>query len=154
MLEPPDEERRKRLLREASQRWRERHPERSRQVVHDYQTRVGRSVLREREYRQRQATRLAVLHHYGGECACCSEQQHEFLTIDHIDGGGREHRRMVERRGYPFYAWLRREGFPSGFRVLCWNCHMAHSQRHYRRLDCRFGFFPPEFPFIMWPFIL
>jgi hypothetical protein len=43
------------------------------------------------------------------------------LAIDHIKGGGSKHRKEVRH----LYSWLRREGFPSGFRILCHNCNLA-----------------------------
>lgn len=37
---------------------------------------------------------------YGGAfCACCGENQQEFLSIDHINGNGNEHRRLTKTRG-------------------------------------------------------
>lgn len=76
-----------------------------------------------REYRKR--VRLEVLSHYSGgipRCACCGETTIEFLCIDHINGGGS---RQSKKTGVNIYAWLRKEGFPLGFRVLCHNCNSA-----------------------------
>lgn len=71
-----------------------------------------------------QKVRRDVFAHYGGCCACCGEDHYEFLTIDHIDGGGRAHRAALKRNGgVRFYLWLRREGYPSGYRTLCFNCN-------------------------------
>jgi adenylate kinase family enzyme len=67
-----------------------------------------------------------VVEHYGGFCTCCKENQIEFLTIDHVDGGGNEHRRIEKvGSGGSFYSWLKRNSFPTGFQVLCWNCNAA-----------------------------
>lgn len=66
--------------------------------------------------------RKEVIKHYGGECACCGERHFEFLAIDHIDGGGRKHRKKINT---PLPYWLRKNGFPPGFRILCHNCNMA-----------------------------
>ena len=73
--------------------------------------------------------RLKVLIHYGGnppKCACsgCNESHVEFLTIDHINGGGRKHRRKVGS-GHNFFLWLIRNNFPEGYQVLCMNCNWA-----------------------------
>ena len=63
---------------------------------------------------------------YGGAiCRCCGETMKEFLTIDHINGGGRHHRQEIGPR---LYAWLRRHAYPSGFQVLCMNCNFAKGQ--------------------------
>ncbi len=79
---------------------------------------------------RRLSIRLRVLEHYGGrppKCECCGERHLAFLTIDHIRGGGSRDR---DRNGYKYsgsrgYARLVREGFPKGFRVLCYNCNCA-----------------------------
>ncbi len=49
-----------------------------------------------------------------------------FLVIDHIDGGGTKERKD-RGAGARFFAWLRKEGFPPGYRVLCHNCNAATS---------------------------
>lgn len=62
-----------------------------------------------------------VLQAYGGaKCACCGEKTFEFLTIDHINGGGRQHLKQIRTN---LYDWLRRHSFPSGYQVLCFNCN-------------------------------
>jgi hypothetical protein len=78
--------------------------------------------------------RLAALRAYsqdGPTCACCGEVREEFLAIDHIDGGGNEHRREIGIRGKGFFLWLKREGFPPGFRVLCHNCNCSRGYSGY-----------------------
>ncbi len=68
--------------------------------------------------------KMEVLNHYGGtppKCACCGEALIEFLSIDHINGGGNKERKMTG----PTYDFLRRENFPLGYRVLCMNCNFA-----------------------------
>lgn len=72
--------------------------------------------------------RREVLKQYASplECACCGESTEEFLALDHIDGGGAEKRR-VRGSGYRYYAWLRRNNYPAGYRVLCHNCNQATS---------------------------
>ncbi len=47
----------------------------------------------------------------------------EFLAIDHIDGGGTKHRKKI-RTGM-FHWWLKKNGWPDGFRVACHNCNSA-----------------------------
>lgn len=68
--------------------------------------------------------RLEVLKHYGGlRCELCSEARPTTLTIDHIGGGGKQHRRECGR-GTHFYSWLKNNNYPSGYRVLCSNCNV------------------------------
>ena len=67
--------------------------------------------------------RDAILDAYGRECACCGEQHPDFLTLDHIEGGGNRHRKSIHGK---VYSQLRRLGFPPGYRILCWNCNWAY----------------------------
>jgi hypothetical protein len=62
---------------------------------------------------------------YGNKCACCGEVTTEFLGIDHIDGGGVQHRKELALQGTHLYLWLKKEGYPEGFQVLCHNCNLA-----------------------------
>lgn len=73
--------------------------------------------------------KVEVLKRYGGKCRCCSEKLILLLTIDHIRGDGATHRRLIggNRTKSQIYRWLKRNNFPTGFRVLCWNCN---SGRH------------------------
>jgi hypothetical protein len=88
------------------------------------------------EYNKKSNLKLKreVMNAYGGICACCGETELGFLTIDHIDDNGAEHRREMAaargadgtrwgQAGAPTYRWLRKNGFPPGFQVLCANCN-------------------------------
>jgi len=78
--------------------------------------------VKQNAQRGHQKLRMEVLIHYSGsppKCACCAETTLEFLTIDHIDGGGHCHRQFKRN----LYRWLKKHNFPEGFRVLCWNCN-------------------------------
>src|ERR1039457_2632877 len=102
----------------------EKERERSRAYMRAWATRdpVGKRAY---AVANRRRVRLAVFAAYGGKCACCGESTYEFLTIDHINGGGREHRASIGGSGSSIYSWLRRNHFPDGFRVLCMNCNFA-----------------------------
>lgn len=67
----------------------------------------------------------ALLFYSNGKlaCVCCSESLFEGLTIDHIDGGGAEHRRQTKKLN--IYRWLEVNGYPEGFQVLCGTCNLA-----------------------------
>jgi len=67
--------------------------------------------------------------HYGGKCVCCGEDNYKFLVIDHINGGGRKHRKQIGSGGYALIHWLDKNNYPEGFQVLCHNCNAAKA--HY-----------------------
>lgn len=83
------------------------------------------------EKEKQKRLRLSILIHYGGDppkCDCCGDSNVEFLTVDHIDGGGNEHRRIIGGSGR-LYQWIKNNGFPEGYRILCCNCN--HSMGAY-----------------------
>lgn len=84
--------------------------------------------VRQRAKGYRLKIKIEVLGHYASgllRCACCGDSHIEFLSIDHIDGGGTKHRKKIRISGNKFYFWLRRNNYPKGYRVLCNNCNMA-----------------------------
>lgn len=73
--------------------------------------------------------RAAVLVAYGSKCACCGESIEQFLTLDHVGGDGASHRKETNNRS--IYKIARDEGFPSRYRLLCWNCNCSRGQYGY-----------------------
>jgi hypothetical protein len=89
----------------------------------------GSKAFKDRGRKRREHLRRSALQAYGGKCACCGEDWDPYLELDHIDGGGSEHRSLVGS------VWqdLKSRGYPPGFQVLCSNCHSAKT----RRAECR-----------------
>jgi hypothetical protein len=84
--------------------------------------------------------REAVLDHYGRECACCGESEPMFLTVDHVNNDGNEHRREVVPS--QLTTWIVKNNFPPGFQILCWNCNCGKHRNggvcpHQQRRDDR-----------------
>jgi hypothetical protein len=82
---------------------------------------------------ERRRLRSEILTHYGRngrlECCCCGESHEEFLTLDHVNGGGGD-----DRNRYPattLFRRLRRLGYPSGYQTLCMNCNFSLGIRGY-----------------------
>jgi hypothetical protein len=105
----------------ACARWRARNLERER--------------ARNREYNAR--LKAAVFDVYGWSCWCCGASVD--LTIDHIDGTGREHRIALfghkKRGGKPMYLWLIKAGFPPGYATACRRCNTSKGRTPACRLD-------------------
>lgn len=66
--------------------------------------------------------KIDVLNQYGGLVCPCGEDRLKALGVDHINGGGKQHRKIIGRSN--LYRWLRRHNYPIGFRVLCSNCNI------------------------------
>lgn len=78
--------------------------------------------------RQRQGQRVDrenVIVMYGGRCACCGESNHYFLTIDHINRDGAEHRRQLGNSQTVIKALAREPYNPDRYQLLCYNCNCS-----------------------------
>lgn len=98
----------------------------------NYQRRKAAIRLKQNAYiRQfRAELKTEVLGHYSNgtyRCACCAESEPRFLTLDHVNGNGNQHRRETNTRGIGMYRLLKKQGYPGGFQVLCMNCNFAKS---------------------------
>lgn len=74
--------------------------------------------------------KMKIIEHYTNgvmKCQCpgCNESNIEFLTIDHINGGGTKHRKKLGTWASNFYRWIWSNNFPGGFRILCSNCNSS-----------------------------
>lgn len=72
---------------------------------------------------QRKA-RNKVIEAYGGKCTCCGEPRNHFLSLEHVNGGGRKHRQSLGNKQLWFY--ILKEGCPKDkYTILCFNCNLA-----------------------------
>lgn len=125
---------------EYARAYRERHPEKiaaaSRKHLQSEKGREAKRAYESRDYvrlnrqlkeeRRTWGDRWDALVHYSGPhpfCACCGEDHPYFLCVDHINGKGNEHRRLNQIKNLP--RWLKKNGYPEGFQVLCANCNSA-----------------------------
>jgi len=71
-------------------------------------------------------------------CVLCEEDDIDVLTIDHIQGGGNQHRKIANLKcGEATYKWLQKNKYPNGFRVLCRNCNCREYLKLNSNLDYR-----------------
>lgn len=89
----------------------------------------GREITNriQRDY-YRRAKLEAIAYYSRGtmSCACCGEGELVFLTIDHVNGDGAEHRRQT--RDTNVGVVLKRAGWPDGYQVLCFNCNCGRER--------------------------
>ena len=90
----------------------------------DYKAKVNQG-----NQERRDEVRRKVYGHYGDACACCGETEPMFLSLDHTNNDGAEHRRELGYDGNgkgassATLSWLKRNNYPEGFQVLCMNCN-------------------------------
>lgn len=67
---------------------------------------------------------------YGGfKCVCCGVQEPCFLTLDHVDGGGRKHRAAEKLRTEDeLYKWVIKNNHPPLLQVMCFNCNCGRAR--------------------------
>lgn len=75
--------------------------------------------------------KIEMITAYGGKCECCGESNPEFLSVDHIYGGGNQHRKII-KGGCNFYYMLKKQGWPKDlYRLLCYNCNGSYGYYGY-----------------------
>lgn len=76
--------------------------------------------------RERASQRIKFFEAIGNKCFCCGENDVRFLTLDHADDSGAEHRKTL--KCHQIYAAARKEGYPKEkYQVLCFNCNSGRS---------------------------
>ena len=109
------------VIDEAARRWREANPE------------AALANSRKASLRFHGANREAVFNRYGRSCACCGATAR--LSVDHVNGDGREHRAEIGMGSSHLYRWLIANGFPDGFQVLCKLCNKSKADGDRCRLN-------------------
>jgi len=72
--------------------------------------------------------RQKVIEHYGRSCVKCGyDEDDRALQIDHINGGGRQHRK-VELKGNQAKFMKYVLDHPEDFQLLCANCHAIKTE--------------------------
>lgn len=73
---------------------------------------------------------------YGRACACCSESNPLFMTLDHVQGDGHRSRSKGRRLSpYYYYREAVKSYKPERFQTLCFNCNCA--KRNKSSCPCR-----------------
>lgn len=117
--------------RERTKKWFDENKERKHELDKLWREK-NKEVIDARRKSRQWSLKIEVWGHYGGRCACCGVDEKEFLTMDHINGGGAKHRKELRRSGSQhIYGWLKENNYPEGYRVLCMNCNFAHGMYGY-----------------------
>lgn len=85
-----------------------------------------RQLKTNRDYRRK--LKKETLLHYGELiCVYCKEDNIDLLSLDHVNGDGKEHRKLIgiKSGGNNFYLYLRRNKFPQFplLQILCISCN-------------------------------
>src|ERR1700676_699730 len=107
-------------------RWKSKHLPETKMYNERYRN-ANHAVLRAYQRKLAKIIKAKIYAAYGNKCACCGETNSLFFQIDHVHGKGNQHRRLLfgSTGGTRFYRWLIKNKYPSGFQILCANCHVA-----------------------------
>lgn len=70
-----------------------------------------------------------VFYKYGSECSCCGDRSPSFLTLKKI--GVNNQREASKELKAGIYVWVRDNGYPPDFYLLCLNCNWSKSRWGY-----------------------
>ena len=88
----------------------------------------------EQRKQKRLENKIKVIEHYSKgtmACICCGVTGIDFLTLDHINNDGADHRRKAKTgAGCDFYAWLLKTNYEDeAIQIMCYNCNCAKQTR-------------------------
>ncbi len=69
--------------------------------------------------------KLETIEKMGNKCTCCGESEPEFLTIDHINGGGNIDRKKGSRMNGNSWRNVQLLGYPKDLQLMCFNCNYS-----------------------------
>jgi len=115
-----------------AQEWRDKNPERAKAIWKKHRDKRAQrwkenpespDLVRTREYQFRWAVeqRVKLLELFGGKCVRCGFSDPRALQIDHVHGGGAEHRRRVAWS--VMYREMAAEVGSGKYQLLCANCN-------------------------------
>lgn len=119
---------------EIEKKWIREHPERVKEIKTKYRLNnkdkardyyLSNKEEHTEKCRERtQKLRREMIEAYGGICSCCGENRFEFLTLEHKNCDGADHRR--NKGLYTIVRELKLAGWPQeNYTILCWNCNSS-----------------------------
>lgn len=130
MLPKSDPERRKRLDKQRAQSRRDCAkvtgicPRCGKNPVYEFSNCEGcRDKNNVRNKKKEAILKKLVFDEYGRACTCCGQNfDDKFLTLDHVNNDGRDHRKTLTTS---IYSWAVKNKYPNTLQTHCWNCNMG-----------------------------
>ena len=105
---------------EKNQKKRREYYSKNKEKIHSY----NRNWITNYRAKLKQETLRA----YGDICICCGEKNPHFLTLDHINNDGKEHRKKFPTT-MSLQVWLKKNNWPQKIiQILCFNCNIGKNQ--------------------------
>ncbi len=117
-------------LTEKARKWWKENTHRMRVISREYRIAHKEELaIKKREY-YRALRREAISHYSLGTmmCAHCHHNNWTQLCLDHMEDGGTQHR-LIDKgvQGHSVFSWVKKNGYPPIFQVLCYNCNLIKS---------------------------
>jgi len=108
----------------SNKKWREKNKIRVSEYKKEYSLKFPEKIKGwSKNFRRK--LKQQIINAYGGECECCGENTFEFLSIDHPEKNGKEHRKITGW-GVSLYQWIVKNDYPDTLRLLCMNCNCSY----------------------------
>lgn len=115
---------------EYAKQYREKNKEKARLNNQEWR-KNNKDSTRKAGRKERSNLKFDVLNHYSNGnmcCASCSFSDIRALQLDHTNNNGAEERKELFGNrlaaGTTFYRWIRQQGYPEGYGILCANCNI------------------------------
>lgn len=110
----------------AQKRWRAKNPGLAGERTAHWRIENRERALKAQRFCNRKLKDAAYAAYGGYRCNCCGETEEAFLSVDHVNNDGAEHRISVSNRS--IYKWLEKNNYPEGFQILCMNCNFGKAR--------------------------
>lgn len=119
-----------------NERRRERYAEKKddpkrRELAASWRNRLRPKMREWRESYNEKLKRSAFEAYGGARCKLCGENKIDRLALDHVANNGHADRSATKRSGTKLYSFLKTQGWPPGFQVLCHNCNILKRAARY-----------------------
>lgn len=125
---------------EYSKQYREKNKEKAIIVNREWRHKNAEHVASEKR-KERANLKESVLKHYSNGnmcCANCGFTDIRALQLDHTNNNGAQERKELfgdrTKAGTTFYRWIRKQGYPEGYAILCANCNIIKLREYEKTL--------------------
>ena len=120
-----------------SREYRKRHPDKVKNLNQNYYKKNKSIVNTKNRERYNELKKLTFSKYSPNnviKCRICGEELLNFLTLDHIEGR-QKHGHSTTFSAAKLWYNLKKNNFPPGYQVLCWNCNVIKYRETLQKLS-------------------
>ena len=100
---------------------------------------ANKDKIKAQQKAYRIASKIDVFSHYSKKisnsdipiCSCCGYNDIRFLNLDHIKSRKNIPQKEKKLNGIRLWKYIKSQGYPDGYQVMCFNCNIAKGNRKY-----------------------